>query len=557
MLMRSVSFLFILLLSLARPVIAADNAPEPPAGLSVEAAMRLGEAMYMNGILPSGKPMEATVQGDLKVSSATSAMATCSNCHMRSGLGSYEGLVLTPPTNGANLYAPLLYARDLPGIVGVGEMAFENQRPAYMDETLAAAIQYGIDPAGRSLLETMPRYDLNERDMEIMIFYLKNLSSKYSPGVTANEVRFATIVTEGVSPQDRNSMLEPMKAFVKAEWNASVAGLRQWRPERTHRSLSLDVWELKGQPDTWYGQLEALYRRQPVFAILGGISYGPWGPIHQFCEKSRIPCVLPLADLPVISGDHFYTLYFSKGYYQEGEAAAKFLARALALPADKQLVQVYREDERGSAFAAGFGETWKKSGATAVKTRVLRAGEATGREFWKGLASTYKDAALVIWLGPADLAGIEELGAAKEQPSAVFVSASMLGSALSSIPDSIRDFTYITYPHRLPGEEALDVNNVENWMKYKKIPVTNMAVSSKAFFLTRMVSTVLSNLREDFYRDYFLDLFDVQGEQTMIVTYPRVTFGPGQRYASKGCYIVTLTKGPQPKIFSQTDWVIY
>jgi hypothetical protein len=557
-LMRTIFFLFILLLTAARPVPAADSAPVPPAGLSIEEAMRLGEAMYMKGMLPSGKPMEAIVQGDLKVSSASSAMVTCSNCHMRSGLGSYEGLVLTPPTNGAKLYAPLLYARDLPGIVGTGEMIFEYPRPAYTDESLAVALQSGIDPTGRIMLETMPRYDLDAREMEIMIFYLKNLSSKYSPGVTPNEVRLATIVTEGVGPRDRSAMLDPMKAFIRDEWNAYVPGLRQWRPDRTHRTLSLDVWELKGSPDTWYGQLEALYQRQPVFALLGGISSGPWDPIHQFCEKNRIPCIFPLTDLPVVSGDEFYTLYFSKGYYQEGETAAKFLEGVLALPAGKQVVQIFREDERGSTLSKGFADTWKKIGSAAMKTRVLSAGETTGKEFWKGLASTYKDAALIIWLSPADLAGIEELGTAKEKPYAVLISSTMLAGALASIPDSVRDFTYITYPNRLPGEETYAVRTLEGWLKNKKIPLTNMMVSSRAFFLTRMVSTVLANLREDYYRDYLLDLFDVQGEQTtMSVAYPRVSFGPGQRYASKGCYVVTLTKGPQPKIVSQTEWVIY
>ncbi|HEX9113857.1 MAG TPA: ABC transporter substrate-binding protein, partial [Nitrospirota bacterium] len=333
---------------------------------------------------------------------------------------------------------------------------------------------------------------------------------------------------------------------------------RQWRPERTHRTLSLDVWELKGRPETWYAQLESLYQRQPVFAFLGGISSGTWEPIHQFCEKNRIPCIFPVTDLPVVSGDQFYTLYLSKGFYQEGETAAKFLARVLALPADKQLVQVYRDDERGSAFAKGFGDTWKKIGTSALKTRVLAVGETAGREFWKGLAATYKDAALVVWLGPEDLAGVEELGSAREQPSAVLVSSSLLGSTLSSLPDSVRDFTYITYPRRLPGEEQYAMSSVENWMKYKKIPLTNLAISSKAFFLTRMVSTVLSTVRSDLYREYLLDVFDVQGvQETLNVAYPRVSFGPGQRYASKGCYIVTLTKGPKPKIFSQTDWVIY
>src|SRR5512143_571193 len=188
MLLRIISFITFSLAVL--PAVAADIASLPPAGLSAEEAMRLGEAMYQQGTLPSGKPMEATVQGDLKVSAGSGVVVTCSNCHMHSGLGSYEGLVLTPPTNGANLYAPLLYALDLPGIVGVGEMAFENPRPAYTDETLADAIRFGVDPAGRLLLEAMPRYTLDDRESDILVYYLKNLSSKYSPGVTAGEVRF-------------------------------------------------------------------------------------------------------------------------------------------------------------------------------------------------------------------------------------------------------------------------------------------------------------------------------------------------------------------------------
>jgi hypothetical protein len=548
----------IFMLLFAPPVHAADNTPAPPAGLSVEEAMRLGETMYLKGILPSGKPMEATVQGDLKVSSATSAVVTCSNCHMRSGLGSYEGLVLTPPTNGTLLYAPLLHAGQLPAVVGVGEMAFENPRPAYTDETLAAVLRYGVDPTGRLLLETMPRYILDDREMEILIFYLRNLSSKYSPGVMENEIRFATIVTDGVSLQDRKAMLDPLKAFVQDEWNAVMSTRLQWRPESAHRRISLDVWELKGPVETWYGQLDAFYRQKPVFALLGGISSGPWAPIHQFCEKNRVPCIFPITDLPVVSGDDFYTLYFSKGYNQEGEAAAKFLARVLALPADKQVVQVYRQDDRSVALAKGFADTWNKLGNGALKTRILSAGEKTGKEFWKVLDSTYKNAAMVIWLGPADLAGIEELGAAGETPAAVFVSSTMLANELTRIPDAVRDFTYIMYPRRLPGEDAYAASLVENWLQFKKIPVTNMAVEAKAVFLTRMLSNVLSSMRGDFYREYFLDLFDVLGEQTtIIVEYPRVSFGPGQRYASKGCYIVTLTKGPKPKIFSQTDWVIY
>jgi hypothetical protein len=554
MLIRTLSFLLVLLFSIVRPALATE-APAGVRGLSFEEAMRLGEAMYLKAVLPSGKDMEATVQGDLKLSGD---MVTCSKCHMRSGLGSYEGLVLTTPTNGAKLFVPLTYAADLPGIAGAGEMEFTYSRPAYTDETLAAAIRYGADPTGRPLLETMPHYILDDRDMDIMIFYLKKLSSSYSPGVTKDEMRFATIVTEGVNPQDRNAMLDPLRSFITDEWNARLPALRQWRRDSPHRKLSLDVWELKGPVDTWYGQLEALYRKQPVFALLGGISAGPWEPIHRFCEKNRVPCVFPLTSLPAVSDEDWYTLYFSKGYYQEGDAAAKFLAKVLELPSEKQVVQIYREDDRGRAFSRGFGDTWKKIGNSKITTKVLSAGEPAGKEFWRGVASAYKDAALVVWLGPADLAGIDALGSAEKQPSAIVVSATMLAGSLPSIPDPVRDFTFITYPSRLPGEDAYAAAMVEGWLHSRKSPKTNMDISSKMFFSTGILSQVLLNMRGDFYRDYFLDLLDVQGEQTMLIAaYPRVTFGPGQRYASKGCYIVTLTKGPQPKLFSQTDWVIH
>lgn len=56
--------------------------------------LRLGEAMYRKGMLPSGRPMRAFVQGDIGLSGG---MTACAGCHRRSGLGSLEGGVLTPP----------------------------------------------------------------------------------------------------------------------------------------------------------------------------------------------------------------------------------------------------------------------------------------------------------------------------------------------------------------------------------------------------------------------------------------------------------------------------
>jgi hypothetical protein len=570
---RTIFTLLVLLLSTAIPAAGAPLI----AGYSAAEALRLGEAMYQKGVLPSGKPMTAIVQGDIEV---TGTMITCSNCHMRSGLGSVEGNVLSLPTNGARLYAPLQGIRDIPG-TGMARFFFKYPRPEYTDESLAAALRNGVDPTGRVMIDTMPRYVLDDREMEVMIYYLKNLSSGLSPGVAGNVIRFATVVTEEVGAEDRAAMLGPLTSYVRDEWNANVPVMVQAQGEASFRAAALDVWDLKGPSDTWGEQLEAFYTKQPVFALLGGMTTKNWAVIHRFCEKNRIPCVFPVTDLPEVSGSDWYTLYFSKGHYQEGETAAKYLARVFDLPQDRQVVQVFRNDDRGSALARGFAETWTKLGKAPLKKRVLAATEKTGKDFWKDLAESHKNAVLLLWLGPEDLAGIDALGGAEKKPSMLFVSSTMLGmnanppdpplkkggegefeSAIrnpqSAIPDSVRDFTFITYPNRLPDEQGQIPGLVEQWLKVKKISSKNLAVSSKVYFLTRMVSTALANMRGDAYRDYFLDLFDIQEDQSFsVVSYPRLSFGPGQRYASKGCYIVTLTKGEQPKIVKQSEWVVY
>jgi hypothetical protein len=134
----------------------------------------------------------------------------------------------------------------------------------------------------------------------------------------------------------------------------------------------------------------------------------------------------------------------------------------------------------------------------------------------------------------------------------------MLAGALTALPDRLRDFTFITWPTRLPGDEEYSRAIVASWLRSRKIQVTNMAISSKVYFLTRLLSNVLLDMGGDYYRDFFLELLENSLDQTTSsVTYPLLTFGPGQRYASKGCYVVTITKGDAPKVVRQSDWIIY
>ncbi len=60
----------------------------------------------------------------------------------------------------------------------------------------------------------------------------------------------------------------------------------------------------------------------------------------------------------------------------------------------------------------------------------------------------------------------------------------------------------------------------------------------------------------DFYRDYLLDVIDMMNDEVYaLAVYPRMSFGPGQRYGVKGCYV--CRPAPGGKLADCSPWVIH
>ena len=543
---------------------AVAEDPATIAGFTAEEALRLGERMYREGLLLSGEPMRGMVQMDIPVDGT---MFSCASCHLRSGVGAIEGTVITLPTNAAWLFQPLQGARmtstsreRLPA-----HLRTEEFRPAYNDQTLARALRGGMDPSGRKLHSVMPRYLLDDRNMEVFLFYLQNLSAQPSPGVTDTTLRFATVITDEVKREDREAMWLTLEAHIQstnAQSRHQERRARQgpfYKEEKltAYRRLELSLWELTGSPESWRAQLEKHYREKPVFALLGGISTRDWRPIHEFCEENGLPCIFPITDLPVVSETDWYSLYFSKGWYQEGETVAKYLRGMTDLSQDAPVVQVSRDDPIGRALSRGLQQTRGKLGQAAVESTVLEANEVVTPRLWRQVTEGREDAVLVAWLGPELLTVLDDLAASEDRPRMVFVSANLLAGSWQSLPDAARSFTYLTFPYSLPGEKPKTELAVQQWLRSRKIPMTNEVLQQKIYFIGWMLAGAIKHMRHDFYRDYFLDVMDMMRDQYYSVApYWRLSFGPGQRYASKGCYIVQLTEGPQPELVKRSGWVV-
>jgi hypothetical protein len=554
-------------LLLGLPILAApgDQGPKTVAGLPADRALALGERMYREGLLPNGEPMQALVNGDVPVPGTA---FSCASCHLRGGLGSWEGGIVTLATNGARLSQPRYWKFPNLSPEERKELDLKNSppaRPAYTDETLAQVLRTGFDPGGRELHFVMPRYTLGDQDMAILIHYLRNLSARWSPGVAGDTLHFATVVTDGVSAEDQQAMLVPLRNYIERHnqfsagfGNRMYLGVGGNEMTGGYRKLALSVWTLHGDPATWAGQLQAHLDREPVFALLGGLSHGSWRPIHDFCERAQLPCLFPLTDLPVVSDTDWYTQYLSKGYYQEGQAAARYL-RSLGDPSvTGRMLQILQDGPEAEALAAGFRGTLQELGLDPAALREVRLakGEVLTEASLAALLQKESPSALLLWTGAGAFGPLAALAERPDRPRLAFLSGRLLGAQAFALPEQARPFTWFTYPYRDPREEPAVSKYADSLLAGLAVRKPETRISTRTYAMIQVLRQGLMDMDRNYYRDNFLDRIGMQRDQ-VLPDYLRLSFGPGQRYASKGCFVMQLSSGPDPQLVRRSEWVIH
>lgn len=544
------------------------------AGLSTAQSLRvkpnvdLGKRIYREGILPSGKPVQAIVQGDVAVAGT---QLTCANCHRRSGFGSSEGAEFVPPIAGSFLFGN----RELRRTDLFRKLFQEVQpkrfrarvrdpraRPTYTDETLVSALREGKDSAGREFDPLMPRYDLSDEDAAHLSAYLRSLSTSPAPGVIRSAIHFATIVTDKVEPEKRRAILNVMDAYFHRK-NAETTGLLE-RPGHLPfddaesyealREWVLHVWELEGPEDTWPMQLAAYYRKQPVFALLSGVGEGSWRGVHDFCEHNEVPCIFPNTNLPVVSPLGAYSLYLSGGLIVEAQALARHLSENSGSGDGARIVQVYRDAGGGPVLAGALYRSLREQGWSNLREHVIHGARRLSPAFWKKLLEADHPSALVLWLGEADLAALKVAQVSAEGVRQIYLSCSLLNAVLPPLPESFRDKSFLTYPFTLPEAQTPHIYRARAWLRARSIVRAYEYQQLNTYFTLTVVDHSLANLAGNFSRDYFVESVEHETEGTPNPgVFPSLSLGPGQRFASKGSYIVKVTNG---KIETASKWII-
>ncbi len=562
-----------------------------------------GRQMFETGVLANGRPLQA-LRADGSV--AEGAIVACVNCHRASGMGLVEGDIQVSPIIGRFLF-------PIAGDTTVATMdprigkRMNIRRPAYTDEMLRAAITQGVGSDGRNLNVLMPRYVLSASRYRVLLTYLKHLNASFSPGIEDRTIRFATVITPGVSPARKQVFLQMLQAAIVQKNGSTVVrngGRRHMASAAemilgTENKWALDVWELKGPPESWDRQLQAFYRRRPPFALLSGLSETTWKPIEDFCERASLPSWFPsLLQAPVRDDQPVYSLYFSKGLTLEADVLA---AHFEPLPAAVRVVQVYRASQSAAPAVAQLSSAlWARGQrrSIAVDLDRLAPGDAVAQLTALG---SMPDTRVVAWLGADDLAGYAPALAAAG-PGTTYLSAGLLYAHTDAIPLALRYQVRMVYPYEIPGQRKAGTDYMPVWLKLKQIALVDEPLQSEVFFALNFMSDTLAVMLDNLYRDYLVERADTDigqrearkaedqlrdqnfvrlhfhqtpmvgniplGYRTSSFTdntdlsttiYPRLILGTNQRYASKGAYIVGIHKGDDgiDQIVRVGDWVMF
>jgi len=276
-------------------------------------------------------------------------------------------------------------------------------------------------------------------------------------------------------------------------------------------------------------------------------------------------------------------------------------AHMLAEPNHPQKVlQVYRDDGLGHAASRAFSQTLKAS-AVVVESRSLRADLPHDQALAEVLRGSDDYHAVVFWMSAEDT---EALALIKPVGQRRYFSTLLAGTDTLTPPPAWRSNAYLVSPYALPNVRATQLLYFNAWRNLRRIPLIDEALQSEVFFSMNFLSDSLSDMLENYYREYLVEraesmlgrregskaeqeardrralgnpgelkkkhpaamrledtrvplLAEMESTEAQGTTvYPRLGLGVGQRFAAKGAYVLPLQEAQSGKLKLEPEWIV-
>ena len=234
------------------------------------------------------------------------------------------------------------------------------------------------------------------------------------------------------------------------------------------------------------------------------------------------------------------------------------------LPAGR-IVQVYRSGDIGVSAAEALTRSAQESHLT-VQNRVMPpwpaapaagatpAGAEVRRELRAAVAQVRPQDTLVLWLRPPD---ISSLGDDAPASARIYLSGSMANLESAPLPAAWRDAIHMVYPFDPPDRRRVRENFPHAWFRQHGISLTADRVQSNTYVACSIVTDVFDAMLDSYVPDFLIERLEMMaGNQLSTGYFPRLSLASGQRYASKGGYIVKFDPGDHVRLVVEGDWIV-
>jgi len=292
---------------------------------------------------------------------------------------------------------------------------------------------------------------------------------------------------------------------------------------RKFRLWNVVHWALEGEPVTWAAQLERHQAETPAFGVVAGMGVGDWSPVEAFCERRRLPCVLPqLERVPDIvpQGSRFFSVYFHAGLEQVAD-----LAIAALHDLGVREVEVWADGVSPSTLQR-------------IDTRLQLASMArTDRAHGPGqavMSLMHPEAHLRKWQARSAAPDVLAWLPGPHWQTAAQWLAGSVGARTALLVSALR-----------PGDEADPIlRRARAWQRDVGLAALPSDVTGMTLYAATVMGETLLHLDFDFTPEYAIELIEHRLESMVPLSpYPRLAIGPDQRVASKGSYLGEVQDG--------------
>ena len=161
----------------------------------------------------------------------------------------------------------------------------------------------------------------------------------------------------------------------------------------------------------------------------------------------------------------------------------------------------------------------------------------------------------VLWFNTCDFAILSGLDRIDGLPASLFAAGSMLAMDDRGIPDGLPQNLSLSWQYALPGHESPRLYRLRGWLAARRIPARQETTALNTYLVLDAVRHALVHAVDRYSREYLIETIEHEIENQLNPgTFPRLSLGPGQRFAAKGLSIFnpTQTSGQVSSEFSST-----